>query len=447
MSRSWWALGLSLLIVASCVGSEPASTSGTDANDGGAASSDGGTKRACAPTDRTCVGPEMRGCAPDGSGFLPTPLETCVNEPLCKAGLAGGKCAAPACADGEMKCEGADRFACLPDRTGFATTKTDTCSDATPECTGGKCVACVTGSQRCSGKTPEACVAESWQSKTACNGAVSSLCAGGDCLDARIARWPMPNEAGGTIRPAKYTVLSANLVRDEVTGLEWQRGVSNDDIGVAAGAYRAHCETLSVDGIGGFHTPTAIELLSLVDYGRATPFIDTTVFTDTPAAGLVASWTGAQWPRIDYATGLNPLESITGFAYRVRCVRAPKALPTGPRFTVANGEVTDNYTKLVWKQANLSTFVGYTQATSGCAALGGGFRLPTVKELSTLIAPSASAAPYIDTTAFPSTKADLYWSQTAAPNTQALCVDFNTSYGQLVGQNKGGTGSAARCVK
>ncbi len=389
----------------------------------------------------------MRGCAPDGSGFLPAPLDTCATEGLCKAGLAGGKCAAPACSEGETKCDGADRFACLADRTGFATTKTDTCSGATPVCADGKCVVCETGTQRCSGKTPEACVAEAWQAKTACSGDVTSTCAGGDCLDARIARWPMPNEAGGAIRPAKYTVLSANLVRDEVTGLEWQRGVSNDDVAVAAGAYRAHCETLVVDGTGGFHTPTPVELLSLVDYGRASPFIDTTVFLDTPADGLVASWTGAQWPRIDYATGLNPLESITGFAYRVRCVRAPKALPTGPRFTVANGEVTDNYTKLVWKQANLSTFVGYTQATSGCTALGGGFRLPTVKELYTLIDPSAASAPYVDATTFPSTDAGLYWSQTAAPNNQALCVDFSVKHGSIQGQGKSGVGNAARCVR
>ena len=449
MKRGLGAAGAFLWLVVSCVGADPDSST-PDGNDAGTTATGDATSRACAPTDRTCVGAEMRGCAPDGSGFLPAPLETCENEALCKAGLAGGTCAAPACASGEMKCEGADRFACLPDRTGFAPAKTDTCSGDTPVCAAGKCVTCATGSRRCTGKTPEACVAESWKQETACLGSVTSMCMAGDCLDARFARWPMPNEASSSIRPAKYTVVSANIVRDEVTGLEWQRGMSANEVDIAGGATRAHCETIVVDGQGGFHTPTPVELLSLVDYGKgAAPFIDTAMFADTPASGIIGSWTGVSWPRIDYSTGLNPTESTTGYSYKLRCVRAPKPVAsTTPRFTVANGEVTDSWTKLVWKQANFDDFGGYTQADTGCTALGGGFRLPTVKELYTLVDPTAAAAPYIDQTAFPGTVSDMYWSKTNDPlGTGALAVDFSVAYGAIKPQIKSGNGLASRCVK
>lgn len=438
------------IVVTSCVGSdpEPGGTPSIGPDDAGTTTDT--SSAACAPTDRTCVGAEMRGCAPDGRGFLPTPLEVCASEALCKSGLAGGTCTAPACADGELKCEGADRFACLADRTAFAPTKTDTCAAPTPTCVAGKCVQCETGTQRCSGKTPEACVSEAWQTKTACTGTVLSMCAAGDCIDARFARWPMPNEATSTIRPAKYTVVSPNIVRDEVTGLEWQRDMSANEVDIAGGATRAHCEAITIDGQGGFHTPTPVELISLMDYGKgAAPFIDAAMFTNTPANGIVGTWLGVSWPRVDYSTGLIPTESTTGYSYKLRCVRAPKPVATAtPRFVVANGEVTDTWTKLVWKQANYDSFGGYSQALAGCTALGGGFRLPTVKELYTLVDPTAASAPYIAQTTFPGTISDFYWSSTTDPlGSGALCVDFGQAHGHIQTQVKSGTGNASRCVK
>jgi len=388
----------------------------------------------------------MRACNSDGTAL--TTIETCASNALCQAGLATGACAPPACAVGEMKCDGADRFACLADRTGFAPTKTDTCDGNTPVCAQGKCIACVNDTARCSGKTPEVCTAEMWQSQTACGGTLDATCSGGSCIDVRFARWPMPNDPSSSVHPAKYTTVSANIVRDEVTGLEWQRGVSSSAIDTSGSSYPAACEGLVLDGVGGWHTPTAVELLSLMIFGKgAAPYIDTTVFNGTPTGGLTAWWPGTSWPRIDYDTRAIATESILGSSYYVRCVRSPARPPTGTRFTVANNEITDAWTKLVWKDTNLSTGTYFANATSGCTALGNGYRLPTVKELYTLVDPTVAGPKFVDPAFSTMSLSGYYWSSTLGPTSSVYTVDFGSSFGAIYIQGDSGVTNPARCVR
>ena len=85
--------------------------------------------------------------------------------------------------------------------------------------------------------------------------------------------------------------------------------------------------------------------------------------------------------------------------------------PVG-RYVVEEGTVTDTRTRLTWQRAPDLTARAWTQAAPYCAALelsGKGWRLPSVKELLTLVDESRWG-PAIDPGAFPGTPSDYFWT-------------------------------------
>jgi hypothetical protein len=108
---------------------------------------------------------------------------------------------------------------------------------------------------------------------------------------------------------------------------------------------------------------------------------------------------------------------------------AALAAPTG-RYTVADGTVYDTKTKLTWQQTASSASYSFPEARDACAGLGAtlggkGWRVPTVKELLTIVDLSQSS-PSIDTTAFPSFSPSRYWTATMleTPPVGFCLVDF-----------------------
>jgi hypothetical protein len=98
--------------------------------------------------------------------------------------------------------------------------------------------------------------------------------------------------------------------------------------------------------------------------------------------------------------------------------------PAG-RYTIANGEVTDTKTGLVWRQTVNAGYFNHAGALAHCTQLGGGWRAPNVRELYSLV-DSAERDPAIDADAFPDTPAGEMWTSTqqAEDTTQAWAVDF-----------------------
>jgi hypothetical protein len=99
--------------------------------------------------------------------------------------------------------------------------------------------------------------------------------------------------------------------------------------------------------------------------------------------------------------------------------------PAG-RYTYTSTSVTvyDTKTKLTWQRAATATQYAMADAKTYCAsaatatALGGmGWRVPTLKELQSLVDFSKTAGPFIDLNAFPGTPADRVWSATVAAGT------------------------------
>lgn len=100
--------------------------------------------------------------------------------------------------------------------------------------------------------------------------------------------------------------------------------------------------------------------------------------------------------------------------------------PAG-RYTVTADTVVDSRTELTWQRAT-GPASSWEDAGSYCEGLslnGTGWRLPTVKELLTLVDHSRTD-PAIDTTAFPDTESGWYWSSTprASGSTEAWHVRF-----------------------
>jgi hypothetical protein len=286
-------------------------------------------------------------------------------------------------------------------------------------------------------------------------GAGGNAGAGGTAVgggaDPNWAQWPMPNGpvdvAAGAPNPMAYTDNGDGTVTDKVTGLVWQQAASSTQSTWSNAT--TSCTTLFSLAHLRWRLPTAIELVSLLDDGVAAPgpMIDTTAFPGTPASSTFWSSTPVAdsnptptdaWA-VDFGRGY-----VSGAGksaqYYVRCVAvSPSVDPdagTAPgRYTIAGGTVHDNATKLTWQQSVTSTKYSWPIAKLYCGgtdltALGGtGWRLPTNKELLTLVDYTVrGGSPNIDAAAFPGTPVDLFWTATPQAGTSpqsAWQVSFN----------------------
>ena len=86
---------------------------------------------------------------------------------------------------------------------------------------------------------------------------------------AEWARWPMPNPAAAALpNPHRYAI-DGNEVTDEVTGLVWQKEAERGGRGFAFEEAPGLCEAHGSD----WRLPTAIELISLIDFTQSGPTI------------------------------------------------------------------------------------------------------------------------------------------------------------------------------
>ena len=167
----------------------------------------------------------------------------------------------------------------------------------------------------------------------------------------------MPNPASsGLPNPASYTDNGDGTVTDNVTKLVWQKAVTSSQAYAWCDAIN-YCATLTLAGRT-WRLPTRIELLSLVDFTRTSPAINTTAFPSVP--GGKYHWTSSPWVVSQIATKaqdswiVNFSEGLTSNAGNrtdaeyARCVSAPDegALPSPRYVSVATGEVQDVDTKL-----------------------------------------------------------------------------------------------------
>ena len=130
----------------------------------------------------------------------------------------------------------------------------------------------------------------------------------------------------------------------------------------------------------------------------------------------------------------------------------PCAATAKPFVVSADGqEVTDSATGLIWRRCaegmvfslgactgTASTFtheLALARARTEAAASGVAWRLPNVKELSSIVDISLSS-PAIDATAFPATPADVFWSSSPDVGSPAYAWYVNFSNGAVFTGNR-----------
>jgi hypothetical protein len=223
------------------------------------------------------------------------------------------------------------------------------------------------------------------------------------------ATWPVPDPGATSGVTAQRYQIGTDVVQDLVTGLTWQRSSAPPQTWQAAGAT---CAALVLNGRDDWRLPSRIELVSLVDFTRHTPTINPEAFPNTPSqwfwtASTLADIPGFAW-YVYFETGFsNYIDQ--DFEYHVRCVRGPATAWAG--YVLTEESVTDGGTGLEWQRKIDEVERTRAEATALCAARPGGWRLPTMKELQTIVDDSR-ADPAIDVVAFPDTPSESFWTAT-----------------------------------
>jgi hypothetical protein len=125
--------------------------------------------------------------------------------------------------------------------------------------------------------------------------------------------------------------------------------------------------------------------------------------------------------------------------------------PAG-RYVLTAGTVQDTKTGLTWQRTVPSATYDWDGAKTYCAStvstsLGGtGWRLPTLKELQTIVDYTQATAPLIDSTAFPSTPSTWFWSSSPGAGLLDYAGDVSFGDGSSSYSHVGDDGRV-RCVR
>jgi len=132
----------------------------------------------------------------------------------------------------------------------------------------------------------------------------------------------------------------------------------------------------------------------------------------------------------------------------VAAVRAG-APPNRYTYPIA-GVVHDTMTGLTWQQGidpNHETFAGANAYCAGLGLAGGGWRLPSIKELQTLVDDVGIAnGQWVDPVAFPNSPQNIYWSSTLR-STNAMQAWTTDGFSGSVTPSGLAATAVVRCVR
>lgn len=267
-----------------------------------------------------------------------------------------------------------------------------------------------------------------------------------------FAVWPMPDAAADSPVKPNYAVKE-HVIVDKVTNLRWQRVLPDKFhgckaryplMGVLQGEgtgctwleAREYCgqpEIAEALGPGEWRLPTKVELESLLDVTRIDaidPVFDTHptdfFWSATPAlnpTGLNLAWA------VDFSDGY-PYVSGRFKGGRVRCVSSTgETAGDAPDYFLDADVARDNLTGLVWQRFPDSETRTFGDSLEYCQMLdlqGDGWRLPTLKELLTIVDPTRRT-PAIIADSFPFTPLARFWTSSKRVDGQedAYQVDFD----------------------
>ena len=236
------------------------------------------------------------------------------------------------------------------------------------------------------------------------------------------------------------TISNQGIVIDNNTGLEWQQTPPNNTY--YWNDAKTYCDSLFYGGYSDWRLPSMKELMSIIDYGRLNPAIDTTYFPQTTNDEYFEFWAdfrylfdsgGYSVEGVDFNSGHSFSASAENWKFYVRCVRGESDFVASLSSSTENGNqiITDSRTGLIWQKTYV-TDKTWQEALSYCENLNyaghSDWRLPNMNELSSLLNYPEYGKPY---TNFPDTPDNYhFWSSTTSLNdtTRAWVVEFNYGY-------------------
>jgi hypothetical protein len=243
--------------------------------------------------------------------------------------------------------------------------------------------------------------------------------------------------------------IQAEVAVDQHMGLMWAREQRGEALVDGRGEFQpedsshpqeavalaaAYCDGLELAGYDDWRLPTRLELHSLADHGHCGtdgggPALDQEAFpTATLGTFRTPYWTSTRhFADNQYAVGFLLGEitydgDIAGQIVFARCVRSTRErTPPAQPFDVRGGVVCDQRSGLEWERLpevvdvlDWSASPIIQPAIDYCSTLmldGGGFRLPTAKELATIV-DETTVQPVIDAEIFPDTEREFYVTST-----------------------------------
>ena len=244
------------------------------------------------------------------------------------------------------------------------------------------------------------------------------------CPPLTYATWLMPSPPGVPSPNSASYGVRADEAKESVSGLTWQRTFTEKKTWSDAVSY---CSDLNLGGVDDWRMPSRIELVSLVDFTRL-PSIDQEAFPNTAndyfwsASPAAAAGT---YYSVYFGAGLTAFGAASNPSAHVRCVRGGGP-GLAPRFDLTATTALDRNTQLTWQRRILDQQLPWALAKEQCVGLGNGWRLPSTKELQTVVDETKSN-PSVDSTVFLDTPAVLFWTSTPVNRgelTNAVFVDL-----------------------
>lgn len=262
---------------------------------------------------------------------------------------------------------------------------------------------------------------------------------------------------GGTAARAD----GARMARDERTGLVWEVSAADPTIDASEEActweeacrlYLPRLNRIRYGGFSDWRLPNREELRSIADYSGVIPAVNPGVFPDCRPEFYWSDNSYAPDPRLQwgiyFAIGCAICYLKTN-RYRVRAVRAGYDRDFGNPARYAfhdngDGTVTDRNTGLMWKQSE-SPELNWEDALRYCRKLDLGghtdWRLPGIRELSTLLDLSCRDGVWFHRDFFPGVKTaplGFYWASTTYGGSLGWGVNFQFGYdGYYAGKKDG----------
>ena len=202
-----------------------------------------------------------------------------------------------------------------------------------------------------------------------------------------------------------------NTISDPTTGLQWMQG-SYSGQSKSDAAYQ--CDVSTYGSRNDWRLPTVAELQSLNDYVYTASSVPAAFYGQGSSFWTQIAASGTNGFDINTSTGTTE-SSAVATTMNVRCVRAmPSTTPPATRYTVSSDNVTvyDAVTGLVWQRSasNSGATATVAAANTTCSNLGLGWRLPTIRELESIVDRTNAPTSFFNTSAFPSPIAGAYWT-------------------------------------